>query len=402
MRAAALAIPTALKSNRIQSIDLLRGLVMIIMALDHTRDFFHAGAFTSDPLDPVTTTPQLYFTRWVTHFCAPSFVFLAGVSAWLQGTRKSKNELSRFLISRGLWLILLEVTVVTFGITGDIYFNYFILQTIWSIGISMFFLGFVIRLPYPVILSIGLVIVFGHNLLDYPERLAQGAVPLWWNFLHLPNVIPLGGGRSLGIFYPFLPWTGLMILGYCFGKIFTHYNSEQRNKVLLLLGICAMMLFLVLRFINAYGDPASWNTQQRMVRTFFSFMNVQKYPPSLMFMCATVGSAILFLYFFRNATGRWADMIKVYGRVPFFFYILHFYLLNFLSVADYLRRGHSLAEGMEGVPGLPFKFAVPGEGHNLGVVYLVWIGVVVLLYPLCKWYDAYKLRHKEKWWLSYL
>ena len=402
MPAATLQIPAELKSNRIQSVDLLRGLVMIIMALDHTRDFFHAGAFTGDPLDAANTTAPLYFTRWVTHFCAPSFVFLAGLSAWLQGIRKSKRELSRFLITRGLWLMLLEVTVVNFGITGDIYFSYFILQTIWSIGISMFFLGFVILLPYQIILSLGLLIVFGHNLLDDAERARQGAVPLWWNFLHLPKVVPLGGGRSLGIFYPFLLWTGLMILGYCSGKIFTRYKPEQRNKILLLLGIVALLLFTVLRFINVYGDPGSWSTQKNAMRTFFSFMNVQKYPPSLLFMCATIGGALLFLFFFRNAKGWWTKIIKVYGRVPFFYYILHFYLLNMLSVIDYLSRGHTLAEGVKGIPGLPFKFTTPGEGYNLWVVYAVWISVVVLLYPLCKWYDAYKLNHKEKWWLSYL
>jgi uncharacterized membrane protein len=392
----------SLVKPRIQSIDLLRGIIMIIMALDHTRDFFHSEAFTGDPLDLNTTTPFLYFTRWITHFCAPVFVFLAGTSAWLQSRRKTKQELSRFLITRGLWLILIEITVITLGISGDIHFGLIILQTIWSIGISMVILGLIIWLPFYAILVTGLIIVFGHNALDFAEDYYKGEVSVFWHFLHLPTVLPLGGGHSLGIFYPFLSWAGLMMLGYCCGKIFTAIEPPQRNKVLLWMGIGLLLFFAAVRAVDIYGDPGNWAEQKTGLNSFLSFMNVTKYPPSLLYMCATIGPALIFLALIKNVQSRFAKIIIVYGRVPFFYYILHFYLLHGLSIIFYLARGHSFAEGMKGVPGLPFKFAVPGEGNSLWVVYAIWIAVIIALYPLCKWYDNYKTNHPEKKWLSYL
>ncbi|MCX6317492.1 MAG: heparan-alpha-glucosaminide N-acetyltransferase domain-containing protein [Bacteroidetes bacterium] len=391
-----------LPTKRIESIDLLRGLVMIIMALDHTRDFFHIDAMTADPLNPETTHPFLYFTRWITHFCAPVFVFLAGASAWLQRGRKTKRELSTFLLTRGLWLILIEVTLITLGITGDIGFHFIILQTIWSIGISMIIIGLMIWLPFPVILTAGLLIVLGHNTLDFAEAARKGNVPIWWNFLHSPTAVPIGGGRILGIFYPFLPWAGLMMLGYCCGKVFTSFEAPKRSRILLWMGIGSLLLFVVLRLIDRYGDPLPWSTQRNGLYTFLSFMNVQKYPPSLLYMLATMGPAFLFLSLVKGAGGRLAEIIKVYGRVPFFYYILHFYLLNLIHIILYLAKGHSFSEGLKGVPGLPFKFAIPGEGYNLAVVYGIWIAVVIALYPLCKWFDRYKKEHRNKKWLSYL
>ncbi len=394
--------PLNQNQRRIEIVDLLRGLVMIIMALDHTRDYFHREAFTGDPLDPATTTPILYFTRWITHFCAPTFVFLSGISIWLQSQRKTKKELSIFLITRGLWLVLVEILIMSFGISGDIHFGTIFLQTIWSIGISMIILGLFIWLPFRVVLAAGLLIVLGHNALDFAEQDRQGQVPLWWSFLHRPTFIQLGGGHTLGVLYPFLPWAGLMMLGYCCGKLFTTIQPPQRNRTLLWIGIGALLLFIVLRAIDVYGDPLHWSEQKNGLFTFLSFMNVQKYPPSLLFMCATVGWALIFMGLVKNTSTRLATIISVYGRVPFFYYILHFYLLNLLHIIFFVARGHSFSEGAKGLPGFPFKFAIPGEGYGLWVVYLVWIAVVVSLYPLCKWYDRYKTNHKEKWWLSYL
>jgi len=390
-----------LPKKRIESIDLLRGLVMIIMALDHTRDFFHEAAFTGNPLDPATTTPILYFTRWVTHFCAPTFVFLSGVSAWLQSKRKTTAELSRFLITRGLWLILMELTVVSFGVLGDIHFGMFGMQTIWAIGMSMVLLGLLIWLPFKVILLIGLLIVFGHNAMDYGEQ-DPGSLPFWWRLMHVPTFIPLGEGHVLGFFYPFLPWTGLMTLGYCCGKIFSDTDAIKRRQYLLWMGIGALLFFVVLRATNNYGDPGHWSTQKNGLYTFFSFMNVQKYPPSLLYMSATIGGALIFLALVKNTAGRLSKIIIVYGRVPFFYFIVHFYVLHSIAVLVYLSKGHSLAEGVTGTPGLPFKFVIPGEGYNLWIVYAIWIAVVIALYPLCKWYDRYKTNHPEKKWLSYL
>ena len=388
--------------KRIESIDLLRGLVMIIMALDHTRDFFHIQGLNGDPLDLSTTTPFLYFTRWITHFCAPTFVFLSGVSAWLQSRRKTTRELSRFLITRGFWLIFLEVTFITLAITGDIHFDFIVLQTIWSIGISMVILGLAIWLPYSAILIIGLIIVFGHNSLDFAEAARNGDVNLFWHFIHEPGVFHLWGDHMLGLFYPFLPWTGLMMLGYCTGKLFNEVEEKRRNKILLFTGIGALVLFVLLRAINIYGDPTHWSTQKDGLYTFLSFINVTKYPPSLLYTCATVGCGLIFLALIKNTKSRIAKIIIVYGRVPFFYYVLHFYLLQIINICCFLSRGHSVAEGVKGIPGIPFKFAIPGEGYSLWVVYLIWAAVVIVLYPLCKRYDKYKTNHKEKWWLSYL
>lgn len=388
--------------QRIQSIDLLRGIIMIIMALDHSRDFFHKQAFFDDPLNLVTTTPFLYFTRWITHFCAPGFVFLSGVSAWLQQGRKTKQELSRFLITRGLWLILVDLFVITLGTSANIEFSFFVLQTLWAIGISMAILGVMIWLPFTAILITGLVIVLGHNTLDFAEAANKGNVPWWWHLLHVQGVLPLWKGHGLLVFYPFLSWAGLMMMGYCAGSIFTAYDEKRRNKILLRLGIGLLLFFAALRFTNLYGDSLHWSAQKNTLYTFLSFMNVQKYPPSLLYMCATIGPLLIFLSVIKHTGSRLAKILIVYGRVPMFYYVLHFYLLNLINILLYLSRGHSLAEGMAGIPGVPFKFISPGEGYSLAIVYLIWISVVVLLYPVCKWYDTYKSSHPEKKWLSYL
>ena len=386
---------------RIESIDLLRGLVMIIMALDHTRDFIHEGALVADPLNLATTNPALFFTRWITHFCAPIFVFLAGTSAFLQGLRKSKKELSGFLIKRGLWLILVEVTLVTFGITFDITFSIFFLQVIWAIGISMVLLGLAVWLSFRAILAIGLLIVLGHNSLDFYEAKSTGNFNLVYSLLHRQNFVPLDGGRILGILYPFLPWTGLMFVGYGFGKIFTAYEAKARRSMLLKIGGGLVLLFVVLRFINVYGDPLPWTAQKTPLLSFLSFVNTTKYPPSLLFMCMTIGPGILILALAEKAKSAFARVVTVYGKVPFFYYILHFYLIHAIAVAFSLIRGHSFIEGNAGVPGIPFKFVFPGEGLPLGGTYLVWMGVVAMLYPACKWFSRYKQTHRH-WWLSYL
>ncbi|MEO7982475.1 MAG: heparan-alpha-glucosaminide N-acetyltransferase domain-containing protein [Bacteroidota bacterium] len=389
-------------AKRIESIDLLRGIIMVIMALDHTRDFFHKDGLSGDPLNPDTTNLALYATRWVTHFCAPTFVFLSGLSAWLQSGRKTTKELSRFLVTRGLWLIFIDLVVMSLALTADIHYGLLVLETLWSIGAGMVILGLLIWLPFNVILTIGLFIFFGHNLLDFAERSRQTPVPLVWSFLHQVRIEPLGGGHSLFIFYPFLSWAGLMLLGYCCGKLFTSMETVKRNKILLWTGVAAILFFVVMRFINVYGDPRPWKEQGSGLKTFFAFMNVQKYPPSLLFLCATIGPGLIFLALVKNTQTRVAKIATVYGRVPFFYFIVHFMILHVATIIAYLARGHSVAEGMKGLPGLPFKFAAPGEGYSLGLVYIIWIAIVILMYPLCKWYDNYKTRNKGKWWLSYL
>jgi uncharacterized membrane protein len=389
-------------SYRFESIDLLRGLVMIIMALDHTRDFFHETAFTADPLDMQTTTPILFFTRWITHFCAPVFVFLAGASIYFQSLRKSKKDLSLFLIKRGIWLIFIELFIMSFGITFDMEFKFVYLQTIWAIGVSMLILGLVIWLPFKAILVAGLLIVLGHNSLDFYEKNQADGFSFFYNLLHRQAFYPFGNNQVLGILYPLLPWTGLMMVGYAFGKVFSSIQDpDQRRKTLAWMGAGVIVLFVILRWIDVYGNPTKWAVQKNGLYSFFSFLNNTKYPPSLLYMCMTIGPALLFLAWSGKARSRLSRIITVYGRVPFFYYILHFYLLHVITAVFFLARGHSLKEGINGIPGFPFNFVVPGEGYSLAVVYLVWLLAVASLYPVCKWFSDYKLKHKS-WWLGYL
>jgi uncharacterized membrane protein len=384
--------------TRINSIDLLRGIVMIIMALDHTRDYFHAPAFLEDPLNLQTTTPALFATRWITHLCAPTFVFLSGTSAFLQSLRKTKKELSAFLFTRGLWLVLVEVLVMTLGITFDISYHLIVLQVIWAIGISMVILSAVIWLPFPLILTLGLIIVLGHNSLDFYES-TRKTFSIPYSLLHVQSIQPLGN-KVLLIFYPFLPWAGLMMLGYCFGKYYLA-DIMNRNRRTILLGTGLILFFVALRWTNIYGDPFDWKTQPTALYTFFSFINTQKYPPSLLYLCVTIGPSLIILGLVGDVRSKFAEIITVYGRVPLFYYVIHFYLLHLLSAIMYLTRGHSFDDGLRGVDGVPFKFYQPGEGFGLAVVYIVWLIVVVLLYPLCRWFADYK-RQQPKWWLSYL
>lgn len=392
-----------LTDHRIDTIDLLRGIVMIIMALDHTRDFFHRDAFTSDPLNLQTTTTAVFNTRWITHFCAPVFVFLSGTSVYLQSLRKSKQDLCAFLIKRGLWLIVADFLVVSFALSFDSGYTNLFFQVIAAIGISMALLGVCIWLPFRIILGIGLVIVAGHNILDYFEGQPGFAQQTWYHFLHVPAFgAVIWNGHSINVLYPFLPWTGLMLLGYCTGRLFTQsYSHELRKKILLCLGLTALALLVALRSFNIYGDPGEWSEQRNLLLSFFSFINLEKYPPSLLFMCATIGPALLFLALINRTQTRTVRIITVYGRVPFFYFLVHLFLIHGLSMLLFFLRGHSYRDGLNADSGFPFNFIIPGEGVPLWVVYLLWIGIVAALYPLCTWYSNYK-RNNRKWWLSYL
>jgi uncharacterized membrane protein len=399
--------PSAIRS-RIDSIDILRGIVMVIMALDHVRDFFHKvpldvnGTPNTGPTDLETTTPILFFTRWITHFCAPIFVFLAGTSAWMMSRKKTKAELSSFLLKRGFVLILIECIIITFGITFNPLYNFIIFQVIWAIGISMVVLGLLVRLPFQLILAIGLIIVFGHNLLNYPS-INKGMTGFWPDLLYFTrfSTYEIAPGHSLIIVYSFVAWLGVMIMGYCFGKLFTGFTEPAaRRKMLLLLGSGLLLLFVVLRLINNYGDPVPWAPHHRgPVFSFLSFININKYPPSLDYICVTIGVGLIMLALLDNAKNAVARFFRVYGRVPMFYYILHFYLIHLLVVVFFFIQGYSLQDIDAG--GVLFMFKPPGFGLNLPGVYLIWIFVVLALYPLCKKYDNYKSTHK-KWWLSYL
>jgi uncharacterized membrane protein len=396
---------TTITKTRIQSIDILRGIAMVVMALDHVRDYFHIYAWTDNPLNLETTTPALYVTRYITHFCAPTFVFLSGVSIYLQSLRKTKPELSVFLIKRGLWLIFVELVIVSFAWSFNPAFERFPLGVIWAIGVSMFILGFLIRLPYKVILGLGLLIVFGHNLLDFPEATASFNGSFWLDLLHSSKWASYQfiGDSNLIIAYPFLPWLGLMTVGYCTGKLFSpEFEPARRKKLLTQMGIGLLVLFIVLRSINIYGDPVKWSQQKDGLYTFFSFINIHKYPPSLLYMCVTIGFLLLLLPHLEKLENRFTKIMVVFGRTAFFYYILHLYLIHALAMISFYIHGHTLEKIAEGESVFKWKFVVPGEGFGLLGVYLIWIFVILCLYPLCKWYDNYKTNNKEKWWLSYL
>jgi uncharacterized membrane protein len=385
-----------LVSARIESIDLLRGIVMIIMALDHVRDYFHADAFLFNPLDLQKTNVVLFATRWITHLCAPVFVFLAGTSAFLVGSRKGKRELSSFLFKRGLWLLVLEFTVINFAWFFNINFELMALTVIWALGVSMIVLGVAIHLPFKVILALGVILVFGHNLLD-----SIHIDSVWWSLLHEQSGFQFGH-FFVFVGYPLLPWIGTMFLGYCFGSLYLpSVNSDQRKKLLLQLGIAATLLFVVLRITDVYGEPYKWTTQENGAFTFLSFMNVTKYPPSLLYLLITLGPSLIFLALSENLKGRFAQYVISLGRVPMFYYIVHIAFVHFIALFAAKATGFDFSD-MVFNTWVTDSPDLKGYGFSLGVTYLVWIAVVLILMPLCIWYDQYKIRNKEKWWLSYL
>jgi uncharacterized membrane protein len=382
--------------------------VMVIMALDHVRDFFfktdigNAATVATDPTNMDSTTPALFFTRWITHFCAPIFVFLSGTSAFLIGQKKSKAQLSGFLISRGIWLVLVELVIITLGWTFDPLYHIFILQVIWAIGVSMIILGLIVYLPIPLIFLVGLVIVLGHNLTDYGfASELKGNMVAELSYFGVFKVYPISDNRFFIIVYSFLPWTGIMLLGYCFGVVYTRqFSEERRRRILVLTGSFLLLLFVILRATNWYGDPVPWSEQPRgTVYTFLSFLNLNKYPPSLLFICMTIGPALLLLSAIEKTQNGFTRIMNIYGRVPMFYYIIHFYIIHTLVVILFYATGHGSDDIV--TPNNIFLFRPSDLGFGLPGVYLVWMLVVLMLYPLCKRYDRYKSTHTH-WWLKYI
>lgn len=383
---------------RISSIDILRGLVMIIMALDHVRDFFHISAMVEDPTNLNSTTPALFFTRWITHYCAPIFVFLSGTSAFLSGRKKTKKELSSFLLKRGLFLMVLEIVVVNFLIVFDPLYRFIGLQVIWVIGLSMVLLSFLIYLPLRVLFIIGIVMVVGHNMLDGFNYNNMNEVPLWYGFFHQQLFTTYGDGRFFAILYPLIPWPGVMLLGYCMGSWYVkEFDPAKRKRLLLGWGSTAITAFFVLRWVNVYGDLVPWSTQKDNVMTIISFFNVTKYPPSLLYLCMTLGPALLLLIWLEKVKAGWTNIVSVYGRVPMFYYLLHFFTIHVLCIILFFATGRPVSDIAAG----NFAFRPNDFGFSLPIVYLIWIAVVAGLYPLCKKYDQFK-QHNKRWWTGYL
>ncbi|HTS44847.1 MAG TPA: heparan-alpha-glucosaminide N-acetyltransferase domain-containing protein [Puia sp.] len=385
--------------KRVSSIDITRGIVMIIMALDHTRDLLHVSSITQSPTDLTKTTAAVFFTRWITHICAPTFVFLSGTSAWLSFSAKNDLNASRkFLISRGIWLIIVEFTLVNFGLWFDIHFRVFISDIIAAIGFGFIVLGIFLNAKPRTLGIAGLIIIFCHDLFPLIPFAKDSIIGNILTPLFFPQSYQLSAARNLVIAYPPIPWLGIMLVGFACGKFFM-METEKRKKMFLQLGIGALALFLILRFINIYGDPNRWSAQKNGLFSFLSFINITKYPPSLLFCLVTLGIMFLMLRLTENLTNRFAKITTVYGRVPLFYFIVHWYILHPILFAMVFLQGFTSKDLVFG-----FNFGRPqqGSGLSLGMVYLVWIGVVILMYPLCKWYGNYKLNHKEKKWLGYL
>jgi len=378
----------AASRTRLNSIDFLRGLVMIVMALDHTRVFFAADGF--NPRD--VTEPALFLTRWITHFCAPTFILLAGISAFLYGAKRKTSEVSRYLFTRGCWLVLIEFTVVRFGWTFSFKIDYLVLQVIFAIGVSMITLAALVRLPRWAIAAVGLALIAGHNLFDGIKAEQLGAAAPIWHLLHQPGAIDLAGGFKLFVLYPVIPWIGVMAAGYALGPLF-RLDRETRVRRLFAIGALITVGFVFLRAINLYGDPAPWAMQNEAVATILSFINCEKYPPSLLYLAMTLGPALMLIAVADGAQGIIASWITTFGRVPLFYYIAHIYLLHASAILfAWITIGSAV-----------FAATYKPDGYGLGLVgiYAVWLAIVILLYPLCAWFAAIKQRRIE-WWWSYL
>jgi len=392
-------------ARRLPAIDALRGLVMVIMALDHVRDFFSRDAMLFSPTDLARTTPALFLTRWITHFCAPVFMLTAGMGAFLWWQRhRTRKQLSEFLLTRGLWLLLLELTVmrVAYYFSFSLQYPIFLL-VLWSLGGSMMALAALAWLPSRWLAVLSIAVLALHNCLDGVRASQFGSLAPVWNVFHQPGAFR-AAGRLVFVGYPLAPWIALIAAGFCLGKLFL-LDPAVRRRILLLMGAGLTLAFVILRAANVYGDPAPWSTQETAAYTLFSFLNCTKYPPSLAFLLMTLGPSLLVLAYFDGAPLRATNPLLVLGRLPLFFFVLHFYAAHAAAaLMAWLRYGHA-AFGFLFVPmpsmGGPSERFPAGFGYDLWVVYIAWVLIVAGLYPLCRWFAGVKSRRRD-WWLSYL
>lgn len=378
---------------------------MVVMALDHVRDHLHASGFFFDPADLTKTTPALFFTRWITHFCAPGFMFLAGVGTFLWGARRQPNwtggagrtpaEISRYLVTRGLWLVLLELTLIQAEWNMGIELGHFNAFVIWALGWSMIALAALVWLPLPAIASFGIWMVLLHDLFDRVKPEALGPLAWLWTILHVQGNVALPGGRSLFVMYPLIPWIGVMAAGYAFGAWLVREDPRRRRRMIVV-GALMVAMFVELRLYNVYGDPHPWSRQKDALFSLLSFVNCAKYPPSLLFLLMTLGPLIALVAVMDRGVPRWLRPIVVYGRVPLFYYILHLALIDLVTV------GFTIARYRDRLPQVMAKgFPPPDWGWSLAATYAAWIAIVAALYPLCRWYAELKARRRAPWmsWL---
>jgi uncharacterized membrane protein len=387
-------------------LDALRGIVMILMALDHVRDFFHAGAMTYSPTDLTRSTPILFFTRWITHFCLPVFMFAAGAGAflWWRQRARTKAELSRFLWTRGLWLGVLELTVMRFAYNFNFSLRFPVfLLILWIFGICMIAVAALIYLSRTWLLSLSIAVILLHNCLD-PINANQFGPAAWvWNLLHQPGVF-MAAGVPVLVSYTFVPWVAVLAAGFCFGQVLV-METSRRSRIMLRLGLSCVVGFLIIRSINSYGDPVPWSHQKSATFTVLSFLNCTKYPASLEFLLMTLGPALLVLAYLDRLSFRSRNPLLIFGRVPLFYFVLHFYAIHALVVAmSWLRYGSKTLNFMftpvPSMGGSP-KIFPSNFGYDLWVVYVVWIALVMALYPVCRWFAGVKSTRRE-WWVSYL
>ncbi|MDQ6608823.1 MAG: heparan-alpha-glucosaminide N-acetyltransferase domain-containing protein [Bacteroidota bacterium] len=385
--------------KRIYSIDFVRGFVMIIMALDHVRDMMHVNSITQSPTNLETTSPLLFFTRWITYLCAPTFVFLAGTSAFISFKRSASFSKSRrFLLKRGLYLILLEFVVVNFALFFDFGFHTFIFEVIAAIGFGFIILSLLLKSSVKTIGIAGLVIIFCHNLFPFIPMEQGSLLKAIVSPFFVLSALPFS--HSVLVFaYPPVPWLGIMLVGFASGKFF-ELPVANRRKLFFKIGWSALLLFVIVRFINIYGDPLPWSSQKNYLFTFLSFFNVAKYPPSLLFCLVTLGPMFLLLAFAERAKSRVGNIISVYGKVPMFYFLIHFFLIHFIMIALMLLQGFhwSQLDFASGTFGRPKGVQ---SGVSLLAIYLLWIFVVAILYKPCQWFGKYKAAHQQ-WWLKYL
>ena len=397
-----IAIPTdaaVAVRPRLDAIDILRGAVMVLMALVHTRAFFSNARF--NPEDLTQTSAALFFTRWITHFCAPVFMFTAGLGAflWLERGR-TKGQLSRFLLTRGLWLIFLELTVSRLALYFNFDYSFIALIVIWALGCCMMLLAALIYLPVRWLAVLTGVMIAGHNLLDRFPASQFGSFAPVWNVIHQPGIFPVGKYLVL-VGYPLLPWVAVMAGGYCFGQVFL-WEPRRRQHLLIRTGVALTMAFVVLRWLNIYGNPAPWSHQHSTLFTVMSFLNCTKYPPSLLFLLMTLGPALIVLGCLEQVRLRDSNPLLVFGRVPLFYYLLHLYLLHAIALLfAYVRYGNgSFLFNPVPTMGRPQQPFPPNYGYDLWAVYLFWLLVVALSYPACLWFSRLKQRRRDRW-LSY-
>ncbi|MGD0192202.1 MAG: heparan-alpha-glucosaminide N-acetyltransferase domain-containing protein [Rhizomicrobium sp.] len=389
----------SINRTRIDSIDLVRGIIIVIMALDHSRDYF--GDPAANPTNLATATAALFLTRWVTHICAPTFFLLTGTSAFLTLNRMTKPELSRFLVTRGLWLIFLEIVVMRFALQFNFGYHVTILTVLWGLGWAMITLSALIWLPKWAIAAFGIILVAGHNTLDTIDASQFGAWAPLWRILHELGPVLKTDHAIVFVSYVLIPWVGVTALGYVLGATYS-LTAGTRRPLLLGLGIALVIGFVALRYWNVYGDELHWRFHDTALFTVLSFMDTSKYPPSLLFLMMTLGPALLLLRAFDGGVPRLLEPAHTIGRVPLFFFVLHFYLIHLLATVACWWRYGTVTNMFRSSDIAHFPFtAPPGWDFGLPVVYGVWVFVVVSLYPLCRWYAGYRRRH-DWWWLSYL